>query len=156
MRRRHQTIFRLLPVFNDHGQRRIVGMDPAHRWQLPLEEVAQSGAAGATFAEQHGLLGFGVDHFNRVAATVVAAFAHNQAPSWFDGDRGGVMTLRPFGTLAVLSIVASDNAECLARVEVVIRPVSGCAPLPHRLGSLTAFVAAFQRRAGLGRVWYQG
>ena len=73
-------------------------------WQLPLEEVAQGGAAGAAFAEQHGLLCFRVDHFNRVAAPMVAAFAHNQAPSWFDGDGFGVMTLRPFGALAIVGL----------------------------------------------------
>ena len=29
----------------------IVGVDPAHRWQLPLVEETQGHAAGATFAE---------------------------------------------------------------------------------------------------------
>ena len=47
--------------------RSIVGVDPAHQWHLMLECVAQgSRTAGAAFAEQHRLLGFRVDHFNRV------------------------------------------------------------------------------------------
>ncbi len=122
-------------------------MNPAHRWQIPLEEEAQGDTFGATLAEQHGLLGFGVNQFDGVAAAVVTPFTHNQIPSWLDGDRGGVMSLRPFGTIAVFYIVASDNAERLGRIKVVIRTVASCAPLPHRLSSLTGAVAAFQRRA---------
>ena len=112
-----------------------------------FEQATQRDAAGTTLAEYDRLLGLGVDQFDRVAATVVAAFAHNQAPSWLDGDRLGVMTLRPFGALAVLSIVTSDNAECLARVEVVIRTIASCAALPNCLSSLAGAVAAFERRA---------
>ena len=42
---------RLLPVFNDHGQRRIVGVNSADGRQFPLEEESQGGAASATLAE---------------------------------------------------------------------------------------------------------
>ena len=72
---------------------------------LMLECVAQGSAAGAAFAEDtHGLLGFGVDHFNRVTAPLIALLAHDQIPSWFDGDGFGVVAGRPTVALALLRV----------------------------------------------------
>ena len=122
-------------------------MNPSHRWQLPLEEEAQGSAAGATFAEQHGLLSFGVNQFNRVAAALIASFAHDQIPSWLDGDCFGVVALGPLRALALFGMIARHHAEAEARVQVVISTVTSGAALPGGLRSLAGTVASFERRS---------
>ena len=67
------------------------------------------------------------------------------------GIAAALMSLRPFGTIAVFGIVAGDNAERLGMVKRVIRTVASCAPLPNCLSSFAGTVAAFQRRARVHR-----